>query len=56
LFPIFPAAAAVDFTQLLNFHFLPFRAATLRCNATTETQDSRCQTAIINAVDDFCLW
>ncbi|GAA5836109.1 hypothetical protein JCM3766R1_001968 [Sporobolomyces carnicolor] len=27
-----------------------------RCNATTETQDSRCQTAIINAVDDFCLW
>ncbi|GAA5911520.1 uncharacterized protein JCM6883_005783 [Sporobolomyces salmoneus] len=27
-----------------------------RCNATTETQDSRCQTAIINSVDDFCLW
>ncbi|GAA5855159.1 hypothetical protein JCM5353_005898, partial [Sporobolomyces roseus] len=27
-----------------------------RCNSTTETQDSRCQTAIINSVDDFCLW
>ncbi|GAA5884632.1 hypothetical protein JCM16303_003691 [Sporobolomyces ruberrimus] len=27
-----------------------------RCNATTETQDSRCQTAIINSIDDFCLW
>ncbi|GAA6060526.1 hypothetical protein JCM10212_005607 [Sporobolomyces blumeae] len=27
-----------------------------RCNATTEGQDSNCQTAIINSVDDFCLW
>ncbi|GAA5980737.1 hypothetical protein JCM5350_006369 [Sporobolomyces pararoseus] len=27
-----------------------------RCNATTENQDSKCQTAIINSVDDFCLW
>ncbi|KIM23300.1 hypothetical protein M408DRAFT_332401 [Serendipita vermifera MAFF 305830] len=26
------------------------------CNSTTEGQDSLCQTAIINSVDDFCLW
>lgn len=26
------------------------------CNATTENQESLCQTAIINAIDDFCLW
>jgi hypothetical protein len=26
------------------------------CNSTTETQTSLCQTAIINGVDDFCLW
>jgi len=26
------------------------------CNSTTETQESLCQTAIINSVDDFCLW
>ncbi|TKA55221.1 hypothetical protein B0A53_02191 [Rhodotorula sp. CCFEE 5036] len=27
-----------------------------RCNSTTENQDSLCQTAIINSIDDFCLW
>lgn len=27
-----------------------------RCNSTTEGQDSLCQTALINAIDDFCLW
>jgi hypothetical protein len=26
------------------------------CNSTTENQQSDCQTAIINAIDDFCLW
>ncbi|EIM87703.1 uncharacterized protein STEHIDRAFT_96968 [Stereum hirsutum FP-91666 SS1] len=26
------------------------------CNATTQNQDSWCQTAYINSVDDFCLW
>ncbi|KIM23299.1 hypothetical protein M408DRAFT_264232 [Serendipita vermifera MAFF 305830] len=26
------------------------------CNSTTENQGSMCQTAIINSVDDFCLW
>ncbi|KIM23302.1 hypothetical protein M408DRAFT_321139 [Serendipita vermifera MAFF 305830] len=26
------------------------------CNSTTENQHSLCQTAIINSVDDFCLW
>lgn len=26
------------------------------CNSTTENQQSLCQTAIINGVDDFCLW
>jgi hypothetical protein len=27
-----------------------------RCNSTTENQQSLCQTAIINTIDDFCLW
>lgn len=27
-----------------------------RCNATTQNQDSLCQTAVINSIDDFCLW
>ncbi|KZV90598.1 hypothetical protein EXIGLDRAFT_770653 [Exidia glandulosa HHB12029] len=27
-----------------------------RCNSTTEGQSSLCQTAIINSLDDFCLW
>jgi len=27
-----------------------------RCNSTTENQNSLCQTAIINSIDDFCLW
>ncbi|EJD45984.1 hypothetical protein AURDEDRAFT_113884 [Auricularia subglabra TFB-10046 SS5] len=27
-----------------------------RCNSTTQNQDSLCQTAIINSLDDFCLW
>ncbi|GAA5874555.1 hypothetical protein JCM3774_004647 [Rhodotorula dairenensis] len=26
------------------------------CNSTTENQESLCQTAIINSIDDFCLW
>ncbi|CCA70590.1 hypothetical protein PIIN_04527 [Serendipita indica DSM 11827] len=26
------------------------------CNSTTENQQSKCQTAIINSIDDFCLW
>jgi hypothetical protein len=27
-----------------------------RCNSTTENQQSLCQTAIINSIDDFCFW
>jgi len=26
------------------------------CNSTTQNQQSNCQTSIINAIDDFCLW
>ncbi|KAB5593321.1 hypothetical protein CTheo_3239 [Ceratobasidium theobromae] len=26
------------------------------CNSTTESQTSLCQTAMINSLDDFCLW
>jgi len=26
------------------------------CNSTTEGKDSLCQTAIINSIEDFCLW
>ncbi|GAA6048247.1 hypothetical protein JCM3770_006502 [Rhodotorula araucariae] len=27
-----------------------------RCNATTQNQESMCQTAVINSIEDFCLW
>ncbi|KAF5374435.1 hypothetical protein D9615_009040 [Tricholomella constricta] len=27
-----------------------------RCNSTTEGQNSLCQTAFTNSIDDFCLW
>lgn len=26
------------------------------CNSTTQNQESQCQTAIINSIQDFCLW
>ncbi|KAG8723506.1 hypothetical protein FRC09_003065 [Ceratobasidium sp. 395] len=26
------------------------------CNSTTENQQSNCQTAFVNSLDDFCLW
>lgn len=26
------------------------------CNSTTENQQSNCQTAVVNSIDDFCLW
>jgi len=26
------------------------------CNSTTENQNSMCQTAMVNSIDDFCLW
>ncbi|GAA5963072.1 hypothetical protein JCM3765_001758 [Sporobolomyces pararoseus] len=65
------ALAQSSFTPLASKRFdynnLPYQADTStgvrggqfgynRCNATTENQESKCQTAIINSVDDFCLW
>lgn len=59
------------FTPLASQHFnydtLPYQADTSdgerghqygynRCNATTEGPTSNCQTAIINSLDDWCLW
>ncbi|CAE6525742.1 unnamed protein product [Rhizoctonia solani] len=26
------------------------------CNSTTQNQESNCQTAFVNTIDDFCLW
>lgn len=26
------------------------------CNSTTENQQSLCQTAVVNSIDDFCVW
>ncbi|CUA74426.1 hypothetical protein RSOLAG22IIIB_05535 [Rhizoctonia solani] len=26
------------------------------CNSTTENQQSNCQTAMVNSIDDFCVW
>jgi len=64
-----PSSSAI--TPLASKHFdynnLPYQAdpdngvrgtqsGYNRCNSTTENQQSLCQTAIINSVDDFCLW
>jgi hypothetical protein len=60
-----------NFTPLASKHFeytaLPYQADTSNgdrgtqqgyniCNSTTEGPNSLCQTAIINGIDDFCLW
>jgi len=65
------AAGALAATPLAEKHFdynnLPYQADTdtgdrgtqfgyNRCNSTTETQTSLCQTAIVNSIDDFCVW
>ncbi|GAA6024978.1 hypothetical protein JCM8202_002172 [Rhodotorula sphaerocarpa] len=65
------AQSSAAFTPLAAKHFeydnLPYQADTSdgirghqlgynRCNSSTENQDSLCQTAIINSIDDFCLW
>ncbi|KIO33260.1 hypothetical protein M407DRAFT_65709 [Tulasnella calospora MUT 4182] len=59
------------FTPLASQHFnydtLPYQADTSDgergrqygyniCNSTTEGPTSNCQTAIINSLDDFCIW
>ncbi|KAG8918960.1 hypothetical protein FRC01_001558, partial [Tulasnella sp. 417] len=59
------------FTPLASQHFnydsLPYQADTGTgergtqfgyniCNSTTEGAASKCQTAIINSLDDFCIW
>ncbi|EUC58738.1 macrofage activating glycoprotein, putative [Rhizoctonia solani AG-3 Rhs1AP] len=64
--------ASASFTPLASKHFdytnLPYKADTDTggdrgaqygynlCNSTTEGQKSLCQTAMINSIDDFCLW
>ncbi|KAG9049874.1 hypothetical protein FS837_008796 [Tulasnella sp. UAMH 9824] len=65
------AARQDNFTPLASQHFnynsLPYQADPNNgergtqfgyniCNKTTETQDSKCQTLIINDITDFCLW
>lgn len=60
-----------NLTPLASKHFdytaLPYQADTGTgergtqqgyniCNATTEGPNSLCQTAVINGIDDFCLW
>ncbi|KAF7416153.1 hypothetical protein PC9H_002416 [Pleurotus ostreatus] len=66
------AIATFPTTPLAEKHFpypsgIPYQADTEnlirgrqtgynQCNSTTENQDSLCQTAFVNAVDDFCLW
>ncbi|KDN44467.1 hypothetical protein RSAG8_05514, partial [Rhizoctonia solani AG-8 WAC10335] len=64
--------ASSSFTPLASKHFeytaLPYKADTDTggdrggqygynlCNSTTEGPTSRCQTAMVNSIDDFCLW
>ncbi|KAJ7897002.1 hypothetical protein B0H13DRAFT_816069 [Mycena leptocephala] len=33
-----------------------FQSGYNRCNSSTETQESLCQTMFVNHIDDFCLW
>jgi len=66
-----PTTSTTSIIPLASKHFdynnLPYQADTdvgirgtqsgyNRCNSTTENQQSLCQTAIINSIDDFCLW
>ncbi|KEP53270.1 mannoprotein [Rhizoctonia solani 123E] len=67
-----PAPGSSAFTPLASKRFeytaLPFKADTDTggergaqygynvCNSTTEGQTSLCQTAMVNSIDDFCLW
>ncbi|KAJ1304385.1 hypothetical protein OPQ81_005536 [Rhizoctonia solani] len=67
-----PPASSTPFTPLASKRFeytaLPYKADTDTggergaqygyniCNSTTEGPTSRCQTAMINSIDDFCLW
>merc|ERR1711974_545866 len=66
------SAASSSFTPLAAKSFsypdgIPYKADTDNgvrgpqygyntCNSTTEGQDSLCQTAFINDIEDFCLW
>jgi len=66
------SAASSSFTPLAAKSFsypdgIPYKADTDNgvrgpqygynvCNSTTEGQDSLCQTAFINSIEDFCLW
>ncbi|KAG9005478.1 hypothetical protein FRB90_010381 [Tulasnella sp. 427] len=54
-------------SQHFNYNSLPYQADTSDgergrqfgyniCNSTTEGPTSNCQTAIINSIDDFCIW
>jgi hypothetical protein len=65
-----PAASSITplASQHFDFNNLPYQADPNDdndrgrqygyniCNSTTEGQKSNCQTAIINSLDDFCLW
>lgn len=68
---VLPVALAQSGVPLASKHFtwgaLPYQADTDTgergtqtgynlCNSTTEGPSSLCQTAIINSIDDFCLW
>ncbi|KAH7339427.1 hypothetical protein B0J17DRAFT_655089 [Rhizoctonia solani] len=65
------AGALAQSTPLYQKHFewnnLPYKVDTdngergtqygfNQCNSTTENQQSNCQTAVVNSIDDFCLW
>ncbi|CAE6507490.1 unnamed protein product [Rhizoctonia solani] len=67
----YAAGALAQSTPLYQKHFewnaLPYKVDTDTgergtqfgynlCNSTTENQKSLCQTAVVNSIDDFCLW
>lgn len=67
----YAAGALAQSTPLYQKHFdwnaLPYKVDTDTgergtqygfnlCNSTTENQQSNCQTAVVNSIDDFCVW
>ncbi|KAG5640748.1 hypothetical protein DXG03_007317 [Asterophora parasitica] len=69
---LFATLASAQLVPLVDKHFaypdgIPYQADTdigvrggqagyNRCNATTEGQNSLCQTSFLNSLSDFCLW
>ncbi|GAA5895426.1 uncharacterized protein JCM6883_001503 [Sporobolomyces salmoneus] len=56
--PLIPLAAAYEWYDINNQPTSPWQKGQIGHNAcgTNDSQDSMCQTVMINSVEDFCLW